>query len=54
MKWTLPDLSWSICSYREKGGEVDLKDAGAIGLLSEAIPAKAVVFRKTDPGYDCD
>jgi hypothetical protein len=34
--------------------EVQLKDAGPIGRLSEMIPAKAVIFRKNDPGYDYD
>ena len=34
--------------------EVELRDAGPIGHLSETIPARAVVFRKNDPGYDYD
>ena len=34
--------------------EVELRDAGAIGHLSEPVPAKAVLFRKNDPGYDYD
>ena len=34
--------------------EVELRDAGPIGRLSETIPARAVVFRKNDPGYDYD
>ena len=34
--------------------EVELRDAGPIGRLSAAIPARAVVFRKNDPGYDYD
>ncbi len=37
-------------------GEHDypLRDAGEIGQLSEAIPAKSVVFRKNPPNYDYD
>ena len=31
-----------------------LRDAGMIGHLSEPIPAKSVVFRRNDPGYDYD
>jgi hypothetical protein len=31
-----------------------LKDAGPIGHLSERIPAKAVIFRTNEPGYDYD
>ncbi|MBW3624568.1 MAG: hypothetical protein KY468_14270 [Armatimonadetes bacterium] len=34
--------------------EVELRDAGQIGHLSEAIPAKEVIFRRNDPGYDYD
>lgn len=34
--------------------EIDLRNAGPIGHLSEAIPAKAVIFRRNDPGYDYD
>jgi len=34
--------------------EVELKDAGSIGHLSEPIPAKHVVLRRNDPGYDYD
>jgi len=34
--------------------EVQLKDAGPIGRLSEVIPAKGVIFRTNDPGYDYD
>jgi hypothetical protein len=34
--------------------EIELRDAGPIGHLSESIPAKSVVFRKNDPGYDYD
>ncbi|MBV8507342.1 MAG: hypothetical protein JOZ11_16235 [Alphaproteobacteria bacterium] len=37
-------------------GELDvaLRDGGPIGQLSEEIPAKAVIFRQNDPGYDYD
>ncbi len=34
--------------------EVPLRDAGAIGALSDAVPARAVVFRETAPDYDYD
>jgi hypothetical protein len=34
--------------------ELALRDAGPIGRLSEEIPAKGVIFRKNDPGYDYD
>ena len=34
--------------------EVGLRDAGPIGHLSEPWPAKAVIFRRNDPGYDYD
>jgi hypothetical protein len=34
--------------------EVELRDAGQIGQLSEPIPARAVIFRKNNPGYDYD
>jgi hypothetical protein len=34
--------------------EVELKDAGPIGRLSETIPARGVIFRKNDSGYDYD
>ena len=34
--------------------EIELRDAGSIGHLSEPIPAKEVLFRKNDPGYDYD
>ena len=34
--------------------EYPLRDAGEIGHLSDAIPAKSVVFRRNDPGYDYD
>jgi hypothetical protein len=32
--------------------EVELRDAGPIGRLSEPIPARSVILRKNDPGYD--
>jgi len=34
--------------------EVRLHSAGDLGMLSEAAPALAVVFRETDPDYDYD
>ena len=34
--------------------DVALRDGGPIGHLSEEIPAKAVIFRRNDPGYDYD
>ena len=34
--------------------EVELKDAGSIGRLSAPIPAKHVILRRNDPGYDYD
>jgi hypothetical protein len=34
--------------------EIALGDAGEIGHLSEPIPARSVLFRKNDPGYDYD
>ena len=34
--------------------EIDLADAGPIGRLSRPIPASAVIFRTTEPGYDYD
>lgn len=32
--------------------EVSLRDAGAIGALSDAVPAREVIFRETAPDYD--
>jgi hypothetical protein len=34
--------------------EVELADAGQIGLLSRPIAAKSVIFRKNHPDYDYD
>jgi hypothetical protein len=34
--------------------EIALRNAGPIGHLSEPIPAKEVIFRRNDPGYDYD
>jgi hypothetical protein len=34
--------------------EVVLRDSGPIGRLSDPIPARAVVLRENDPGYDYD
>lgn len=37
-------------------GEVDieLKEAGIIGSLSEPIPAQSIIFRTNEPEYDYD
>jgi len=32
--------------------EIPLRDAGPIGHLSEPFPARAVILRQNDPGYD--
>lgn len=32
--------------------QVELKDAGMIGRLSEEIPAKGIIFREVDKDYD--
>ncbi|MGA3066009.1 MAG: hypothetical protein ABSF29_04095 [Tepidisphaeraceae bacterium] len=49
------------CVYADDRGEshfaqrdYPLRDAGKIGHLSEEIPAKSVVFRTNEPGYDYD
>ncbi|MFN3649452.1 MAG: hypothetical protein ACK47B_07695 [Armatimonadota bacterium] len=34
--------------------EVELRDAGPIGRLSPPIPARSVIFRTNEPGYDYD
>lgn len=34
--------------------DIQLRDSGEIGHLSDHIPAKSVVFRRNDPGYDYD
>ncbi len=34
--------------------QIQLTDAGPIGCLSEPIPAKSVIFRTNEPGYDYD
>lgn len=34
--------------------EVELHDKGPIGFLSTPTPAKSVIFRENDPGYDYD
>jgi uncharacterized cupin superfamily protein len=34
--------------------EIALTDAGEIGRLSAPLPARGVVFRENDPGYDYD
>ena len=33
---------------------IGLRDAGPIGYLSEPFPAKEILFRRNDPGYDYD
>jgi quercetin dioxygenase-like cupin family protein len=33
---------------------VPLQDGGTIGRLSEALPAKEVIFREVEPTYDYD
>ena len=33
---------------------IELHEAGSIGHLSEPVPAKSVIFRSNDPGYDYD
>jgi hypothetical protein len=32
--------------------DVPLEDAGDIGMLSEPVPAKGIIFRETDEQYD--
>ncbi|MGD1277762.1 MAG: hypothetical protein ABR964_11140 [Tepidisphaeraceae bacterium] len=34
--------------------EIELRDAGLIGHLSQPIPAKSVIFRENEPAYDYD
>lgn len=34
--------------------DVDLRDAGEIGRLSDPLPAESVIFRENDPDYDFD
>lgn len=34
--------------------EVELRDAGPIGRLSAPMPARSVIFRTNEPGYDYD
>jgi hypothetical protein len=34
--------------------DIELRDAGAIGRLSEPIATRSVVFRMNDPDYDYD
>ncbi|MFA9477780.1 hypothetical protein ACERK3_05670 [Phycisphaerales bacterium AB-hyl4] len=34
--------------------DIPLNDAGEIGRLSEPMPAKAIIFRENEPGYDYD
>ncbi len=34
--------------------EIELRDAGAIGRLSQPVPATSVIFRENEPTYDYD
>lgn len=34
--------------------EVDLRDMGRIGRLSESFPVKSIIFRENDADYDYD
>src|SRR2546425_306883 len=34
--------------------DIELHPAGSIGDLSKPVPAKSVIFRLNDPGYDYD
>jgi len=34
--------------------EIPLRDAGAIGMLSDGVPARHVIFRENAPDYDYD
>ena len=34
--------------------QIELREAGPIGQLSQLIPAKGVIFRRNEPGYDYD
>ena len=47
--------------YNDQNGDshfedlsIKLKDAGPIGFLSEAVPAKEIIFREVSPSYDFD
>lgn len=47
--------------YNDNDGEsrfedikIPLKDGGEIGLLSDPIPAKGIIFREVLPAYDYD
>lgn len=33
---------------------IPLKDGGTIGMLSEGLPVKEIIFREVAPGYDYD
>ncbi len=37
-----------------KDYEINLKEKGEIGFLSDRIPAKEVIFRTVEPSYDYD
>ena len=34
--------------------EIELKEAGSVGKLSDVIPAKGIIFREVEPSYDWD
>lgn len=34
--------------------EVELKEEGEIGFLSELVPTKGMIFREVEPSYDFD
>jgi hypothetical protein len=34
--------------------DISLRDGGPIGRLSDAMPARGVIFRENDPDYDYD
>jgi hypothetical protein len=34
--------------------EVELKEAGSVGKLSDALPIKEIIFREVEPSYDWD
>lgn len=47
--------------YADAGGEshfedldIPLTETGALGALSELMPADGVIFRENEPGYDLD
>jgi hypothetical protein len=34
--------------------EIELREAGSVGKLSDVIPAKGIIFREVEPSYDWD